>query len=198
MNIFTANLKDTIKLVENGADVNAINEVDETLLYKTIRLGDYSKAIYLIDKGAELDTITYLSDEFFNIRFYTDELVKAFIRNGYDINKLNCSGQNVLYTMYRGADVLIRNGINWKIKDVRGQTPLFNDNMIYYVELFVDVINEKDNDGRTALFYADKNYAKVLIKYGVDVMIKDNNGNYAEDINSKIYDIVMSMPIKNR
>ena len=104
MNIFEAILFNKYQLVKdylnNGGDVNSIDEYNETLLHKAARIGDIEAAKYLIEKGANINSIdadggTPLHYAACNAHL---ETVKLLIDNGANINAQDFDSKTPLYS----------------------------------------------------------------------------------------------------
>ncbi|AGC02236.1 ankyrin repeat protein [Acanthamoeba polyphaga moumouvirus] len=109
-----------------------------------------------------------------------DILYRYLINNPNEIYKKYNNGETIL--MY-----IIKNIHQFDSNVLEGLTS------VILFELDEDQINEQDKDGKTALMYAcDQiinrngfNIIKLLLKYGADVNIKDNNNEMAIHILAK-------------
>ncbi|KAL6589278.1 ankyrin repeat-containing domain protein [Neocallimastix sp. 'constans'] len=156
-------------LINNGADINEIDDNDNSILHRTC----------IFKKG-------YFMNLILNCKKYR-----------VNINKVNCYGNTALHELskredYRieGYKVLIEKGANLNIKNNDGETPLlllcYKQYKYNILKFFIDNgadVNIKNNKGETALIltsiYGEVKDAQILIKNGANINETDNEGNTA-------------------
>lgn len=168
-------------LLKYGADVNQKNYEGQTALFKVFMGTEDKKQI---------------------------DIIKLLLQHGADVNIKDRYGQTPLFAAVlsqnddsiKGIDMLLAAGADINAKDNEGQTPLigmFSRKTGYWSSKYWKTIpwliehgaevNAQDNKGKTLLFYAVKssnlpaNDIILLLEYGVDESIKDNEGNTAFD-----------------
>ena len=168
--------------IENGASVDARNDMDETLLMRLVTqevpIGNIK---YLIDAGADVNAggdswggtvlmraVSYHSINFENSKAPDLKLIKLLIDSGADINSTDENGNTVLmYSAYHDEPEIIK----------------------FLIGCGASNINAQNNDGETALMRAVKyNSSKsinVLLEAGADIGLKDKKGKCAVDYFSR-------------
>ncbi len=130
--------KETVTLlVENGAEVNSINNVGSTPLHYACCLQNKEILYFLLDNGADI----HIKNDYgctplhFVLRGYQKEkkeIVDLFISKGSDINLRDKDGFNSLYYALSDEEIfsdLIKNGADINAKNVQEKTllDLFED-----------------------------------------------------------------------
>jgi len=134
MNIWIEHLKNNdqdkvIELVESGEDINATNELGESVLMYAIRSHcDYTLLSYLIDNGADIHAIDHEGVSVFDmaITYNNIKIVEYLLDNGVDVNTTHRkSGFTSLmcascYGRVDIAKILLENGAKIKTTDSTG------------------------------------------------------------------------------
>jgi hypothetical protein len=167
----SCDVKKIQKLIDEGADVNSIDDASELPLLFT--------------------TISFCKN--FNV-------VKLLVKNGANVNSTNSHGDTIIMDILHDNDInnkdinnilfFIQKNININAKNSNGDTALIIifknqyaeiEDKIKGIELCINNgadINVKNNDGKTALFYACKqnklNIVKLLLEKGADPRIGDD------------------------
>ena len=143
------------KLIRAGANVNAKNKQDQTVMMKAVEYGDIDKGQLLIDSGANI----FLKDNdgFDALRYARPNFIKFLVEHGANINRR--------YEKFNGGTLLHHAAIcYWE-----------NRNHAYWqtvLDLSADV-NVKDDSGLTPLVYAldhsfvltaELDFARALVK----------------------------------
>ena len=126
------NYEEVIWLIENGSDVNEMDENGRTPLYSSIKYPKISKA--LLDNGCSLNSIDIYER---NPLIYACErlapfkTIKLFISSGSDVNANDKYKKTPLhYSSNKGqidvVNLLLENGAKRYHKDNRGKTPYEN------------------------------------------------------------------------
>ena len=193
-------------LLNHGADVNAVDRYNETVLDHSFcsksniveLLIKYGADINLKDKKGLTPLMRY-------VKVYHDiKIVDIFLKYGADLNEQDKHAHTALtYAVEHNSDVdfikkLISKGAKFRerLKDKKtllmcaakhNSNPLVIKTLIKYG---IDV-NAKNKHGKTALIYAasfnhEPQVLSMLLKYGADITIKDETGKTALDY-AKIY-----------
>ncbi|MBO5997088.1 MAG: ankyrin repeat domain-containing protein [Alphaproteobacteria bacterium] len=193
-------------LIENGADLNVLANVDDvgkwTPLILAARNGNERIAEALIEKGADLNVAdkhgwTALH---YAARDNYVKIAKALIENGADLNKLadvRDSGKwtPLILAVHNDndeiAEALIKKGADLNVADKHGWTALHyasRDNRVRIVKALIEKgadLNVKTKDGWTPLHLAvynkHKEISNLLVEHGADIKIKNEDGRKAFD-----------------
>jgi len=147
-------------LIENGADVNAVNdEFGETPIFNAVAKGHIDIVKYLIEKGARLDIINKKakSSVLHQAVFWGDlSLVKLFVEKGVQLELKNIDNDTALclcmkLKRYEMAKYLIEKGANVNTQCMTGRTPL-----------------------HFAVIFGDFEGAKLMVGKGANPNIADN------------------------
>lgn len=155
-------------LLDAGVQINIQDDSGWTLLHHAAFHGNTELVKFLLDSGAHLNIpnqagITPLHAGVNGWKYGSAETVKLMIEYGKD--QLLTEAQ---------ADLTAR--------DQQGKTLLHfaaeqNVDAVCYFLILGLAVNAKDNNGRTALFYAaDAEIMKTLVKAGGDISIVDQDG----------------------
>ena len=196
----TATLEDVKKELKNGADVNAANDNDFTVLMYAAAFNSNPKVIEtLIDKGANVnaktnDGNTALIQAFLNPN---PKVIETLIDAGADVKAKNNDGSTALMLAvmsnkpFDTIKMLIDEGADVNAKMNNGTTVLMfavmGNNSPETIKMLIDEgadINAKGKDGFTALLFAalvsqDPKVVETLIDAGADVNAKNNDGGTA-------------------
>ncbi|XP_075237246.1 uncharacterized protein LOC142333702 [Lycorma delicatula] len=202
------------RLVDLGADVNAVDYHGRTVLYCAVMYTFDQEIIdLLVNKGADTFNINECHDRFwFDIAFKKNDekFVAEIVYNADNFNVTNETGQTLLthaLELRTSRNIIydiIRNGADINSPNDYGFTPLvcatMTDRDLEIVIKFIESganVNYQDEKGRTALMYAFyspvfKRLVKIFTDKGADINIRDNDGQtllmtVLDDINDKEY-----------
>lgn len=182
-------------LINNGADINAVNNKGESALYIAIENNQIEAAKALIKNGADInlempDGTTILTKA---IEKKQDELVNLLISQGAKTKKNSAICSNELINLAKSNEIeisqklieLIKNGANHNCVDKEGNNLLSyavqekNYNLTdYLIKKGVDV-NHKNKKGQTPLMFAnDLAQTDLLIRNKATIDIKDKSGKH--------------------
>ena len=185
----TKNLECAKLLVQNGADIDAAGFQNMTVLSKAIYSGREEMAIYLIERGANINTkmcdYTPLVSSIFKCNY---SLIQLLLEKGADVHYY----MNVTYApIHRAAfsldkniiKLILRYGADINIIDINGNTILHR--IIMYVHTYMSD--------------AYHNIIVLLIKNGIDIWKRNNDDMTALDITRhnikhKMVDILKNYP----
>lgn len=181
-------LETTRVLIENGADVRLMRDV-ETPLHIT---DCWQIAEFLISKGFDVNAMDMWGDTPLHsvVDSYEDDankllLAKVLLQNGADVNAVNNEGFTPIYyaSTREMIDLLVSYGAKLDIESEIKVISLFEaveKSKVDLVELLLDNgvdVNSRDDGGFSPLHLAsEKSVAELLIRYGADVNAKDVNG----------------------
>ncbi len=153
-------------LIEHGADVNIFNNDGETALHWACYSDNIKAADVLIKNGAQLEKKDALGLTPLHIASYFgyDDIINSLIIAGVDVNSNNKTGLTPLHLAAISGDVealklLIKAGANAKATDNQGMTCLHkaaynaNSKAVIYLANDKELVNLKDNTGKTAYDY---------------------------------------------
>ena len=184
------------RYLEYNGNIDATNKDGNTLLMKAVSIGYYDLADYLIEKHADINITNNSGENALILSANYPYILNLLINNNADINAEDNNGKTALHYACEGGDLysvklLIKSGADINKKDILGKTILMYavenehfDLMRYLVEDLEVNINEKDDWGQNAVFYATKiNIARYLIY---------NNINYKEpnSIGLRAYEVM--------
>ena len=183
------------RYLENNGDINAVNENGDTMLMKAVSIGYYDLADYLIDKNADISITNNKGENALILSANYPYIMNLLINNNADVNASDNNGKTALHYACAGGDLysvklLIKSGADINKRDILGKTILMyaveNENLklIKYLVEEVNVdINEKDDWGQNAIFFATKiEIARYLIYNGI-------NYQEANSIGLKAYEV---------
>ncbi len=184
------------RYLENNNDINAVNKNGNTLLMEAVSIGYYDLADYLIEKNADISITNNKGENALILSAHYPYIMNLLINNNADISITDNNGKTALHYACEYGDLysvklLIKSGADINKKDILGKTILMyaveNEHLSlikYLVEDLKIDINEKDDWGQNAMFYATKiEIARYLIY---------NNINYTEanSIGLKPYEVM--------
>lgn len=180
---------ETIKqYVSVGADVNK-NMAGITPLSETARLGLNEIVKLLIEKGADVNFKNTVYGNSSSILYYrlNTETAKILIHNGANITTKNDYGETPLHNhckyWFGTTDIislLLQHGAIVNEKDNNGETPIFNTiipiNDYWFNKSIQDYESSDNVNFRNRCKENSKSFIQLLISYGADVNIQNNNG----------------------
>lgn len=184
------------KYLENNGDINIKNQNGNTLLMESVSIGYYDLADYLIEKKADINITNNNGENALILSAQYPYIMNLLINNNADINNSDNKGKTALHYACGYGDIysvklLIKNNADINKKDILGKTILIyaveNEHLLmikYLIENLKVNINEKDDLGQNAVFYATKiDIARYLIY---------NEINYTEvnSIGLKAYEVM--------
>jgi len=180
-------------LVENGACVNAKDNCNSTPLYYACHYGELEMVKYLHEKGAYINSVndsnwTPLHQASYWGRY---DIVVYLVENGANINAETTDEYRLPIdgARYWKHTNIVDYLTKMNPQNENRQTKLhliFNKSVIDISEIKKSLkegvdVNERDDEGKTALYYAcerncDLDIIKLLVEHGADVDIQSNNG----------------------
>jgi len=201
-------------LIKNIGDVNAKNNNGETPLFHAVRCEDLNIVKLLVKNGADVNARniynwTPLTKACCCPRSYSTDIVEYLVKNGADMNIKDDKGQKPIHhaKMWRSGINIVEYLTKMNPLDIEGRTklhlelikPVININEIKKcLKKGIDV-NERDDYGKTALYYACKrdcelSIIKLLVEHGANEEIEDNDGlsviNILRKRQEKLQDII--------
>lgn len=200
--LITATIKDNTKVAEillkAGAKVNQCDADGATVLHYGVDRGSNIDLIKkLITAGADVNMCNNLNESPLSLLTpYKDnyeDIMKILIENGANINSQNKFGSTILlnvlqktgYRLIRPVTYLVEKGADINIVATKDKiTPLHrtikNDHQEVAIYLIAKGARQQPNANGDLPFhyvYHDKELLDVILKQGVNINIKGNNGN---------------------
>lgn len=172
-----------------GGDVESVDKKGNTLLLQAIRAKQPALAKMLIDQGAHLAVTNQLqmTPLLSVIAMDLDSVLDKFEMTPETINQLRPNGLNLLkFACLNGStksiDWLIENGaeINEATRMSALHCAIAGDTeclaALQRLLFYKADLNVVDAQGRTALFYAAPQEARILIEHGANINVRDRDG----------------------
>lgn len=203
------NNKDSIKnmilnislYLEEDGDINIVDNEGNTLLMKAVSFGYYDLADYILMNNADVSMTNYNGENAFILAADYPYIINLFLNidNG-DNNALNLDiadskGKTALFYAcefgnLNSVKILIKSGSDINKRDIFGKTILMyaveseNLEVIKYLIEDIEVdINEKDDWGQNAIFFATKiSVARYLIYKDIDYLATNSIGLKAHEV----------------
>lgn len=192
-------------LVQNGANIHAKTTDDKDVLYHAVINGKKLDIIrWLLENGAAAEINSELDDGstilYHCVKSKVNVLIlELLLKHGADINAQNKHGYTALHCAVQNNNpalvkCLTEHGANINIANVYGDTPFLmavKDNNLALLKLLFEIkkdlnVNERDEEGNTALHYAvmrdDFVLVKLLIERGINIQDKNNEGKTVFDL----------------
>lgn len=168
---------DLERLIQEGADVNEINEDGETPLFNAIEKNEENTE-YLISQGANIFHKNSQGQTPLHhaVQWSAEKIVKTFLQLKADVNaQCNHGNTPLILSIYQSSDkvfdMLLEYGADPNIVNIEGENALFaslhGETTKYLKELVkrgAD-IHAKDNQGHTLLVRSCENYDHSFIDY---------------------------------
>lgn len=176
----------TSLLMENGLEIDKIDENGQNTLMKAVKEENFTNIAFLVSCGANINVEdenaqTLLEKEI--MKGYSNyKMIDFLIKHGADIERKNLDNQTIV-------DILVEIILNQKKYKQNSEILSLIDENEDYERLLKKVLSYKPKidtrreDGKTLLFdlvlYNDYETLKHIINYGIDLNIKDKNGDTA-------------------
>jgi len=190
-----------IRLIDDGADVNARDKYGCSLLMVASLQGHADVARYLLDHGADLHAVDHLGKSAIHqAAIRGPEIVRLLLGFGADVNSSDISGYTPLHLaaahckrdlVIDTSEILLEAGANVDAQRSRwGTTALWSaaianrDDLVHFLVRHGASIDIRDNEGRTVLMFVIKMglfdaMPGHLLAYGADVNARDAQGRTA-------------------
>jgi ankyrin repeat protein len=176
------NLEMITFLLDNGADIEAVQHIGRTALMHACEKGQLNAVELLLKRGADIEA----KDDYSNsVIFFTlkhPKVVELLIQKGADIHAVNIDVETPLFSAaaignVKTLNLLLENGARIHQRNKFNQTPLMEAAKFrrhaavrFFLKNGADV-NARDRDGDTALKHASKRWKNqtaidVLLKHG--------------------------------
>lgn len=187
--------------LEEDGDINIVDNEGNTLLMKAVSFGYYDLADYILMNNADVSMTNYNGENAFILAADYPYIINLFLNidNG-DNNALNLDiadskGKTALFYAcefgnLNSVKILIKSGSDINKRDIFGKTVLMyaveseNLEVIKYLIEDIEVdINEKDDWGQNAIFFATKiSVARYLIYKDIDYLATNSIGLKAHEV----------------
>ena len=204
-NIFDKiNNKDNIKnmilnislYLENGGDINVADNEGNTLLMKSVYLGYYDLADYILLNNADISLTNNNGENALILSADYPYIINLILNNNIDnLDSADNKGKTALFHAcefgnFNSVRILIKSGSDINKRDIFGKTILMyaveSENLELIKYLIEDIgvdINEKDDWGQNAIFFATKiNIARYLIYRDIDYLEPNSIGLKAYEV----------------
>ena len=194
------NLKDMILNIslylENGGDINITDNEGNTLLMKSVSLGYYDLADYILTMNADISITNNNGENVLILSADYPYIINLLLNNNIDnLDIADNEGKTALfhaceYGNLNSVKLLIKSGSDINKRDIFGKTILMyaveseNLELIKYLIEDIEVdINEKDDWGQNAIFFATKiSVARYLIYKDIDYSATNSIGLKAYEV----------------
>ena len=168
--------------LENGGDINVADNEGNTLLMKSVYLGYYDLADYILLNNADISLTNNNGENALILSADYPYIINLILNNNIDnLDSADNKGKTALFHAcefgnLNSVRILIKSGSDINKRDIFGKTILMyaveseNLELIKYLIEDIEVdINEKDDWGQNAIFFATKiNIARYLIYKDID------------------------------
>ena len=175
---------DNTQISEDNILENKVGYNEATLLHYACQIGDTETVKYLIDRGADVNSLDACDDTplHYACIYGNLDIVKILLDNGANVNSLDYFDTTPLYTAVSNADIvslLIENGADIEIANFLGDTPLIHACSHGYTES-MKVMLENGADANCVTEYGSYPIHYVTNEEQIDLLLQ-----YGADINSK-------------
>ena len=181
---------------ENGGDINVADNEGNTLLMKSVYLGYYDLADYILLNNADISLTNNNGENALILSADYPYIINLILNNNIDnLDSADNKGKTALFHAcefgnLNSVKLLIKSGSDINKRDIFGKTILMyaveseNLELIKYLIEDIEVdINEKDDWGQNAIFFATKiNIARYLIYKDIDYSEPNSIGLKAYEV----------------
>lgn len=182
--------------LENGGDINVADNEGNTLLMKSVYLGYYDLADYILLNNADISLTNNNGENALILSADYPYIINLILNNNIDnLDSADNKGKTALFHAcefgnLNSVRILIKSGSDINKRDIFGKTILMyaveseNLELIKYLIEDIEVdINEKDDWGQNAIFFATKiNIARYLIYRDIDYSEPNSIGLKAYEV----------------
>lgn len=182
--------------LENGGDINVADSEGNTLLMKSVYLGYYDLADYILLNNADISLTNNNGENALILSADYPYIINLILNNNIDnLDSTDNKGKTALFHAcefgnLNSVRILIKSGSDINKRDIFGKTILMyaveseNLELIKYLIEDIEVdINEKDDWGQNAIFFATKiNIARYLIYKDIDYSEPNSIGLKAYEV----------------
>lgn len=182
--------------LENGGDINVADSEGNTLLMKSVYLGYYDLADYILLNNADISLTNNNGENALILSADYPYIINLILNNNIDnLDSADNKGKTALFHAcefgnLNSVRILIKSGSDINKRDIFGKTILMyaveseNLELIKYLIEDIEVdINEKDDWGQNAIFFATKiNIARYLIYKDIDYLEPNSIGLKAYEV----------------
>ncbi|WP_288624971.1 ankyrin repeat domain-containing protein [uncultured Brachyspira sp.] len=182
--------------LENGGDINVADNEGNTLLMKSVYLGYYDLADYILLNNADISLTNNNGENALILSADYPYIINLILNNNIDnLDSADNKGKTALFHAcefgnLNSVRILIKSGSDINKRDIFGKTILMyaveseNLELIKYLIEDIEVdINEKDDWGQNAIFFATKiNIARYLIYKDIDYLEPNSIGLKAYEV----------------
>lgn len=203
------NNKDSIKnmilnislYLEEDGDINIVDNEGNTLLMKAVSFGYYDLADYILMNNADVSMTNYNGENAFILAADYPYIINLLLNidngdnNAQNLDIADSKGKTALFYAcefgnLNSVKILIKSGSDINKRDIFGKTILMyaveseNLEVIKYLIEDIEVdINEKDDWGQNAIFFATKiSVARYLIYKDIDYLATNSIGLKAHEV----------------
>lgn len=203
------NNKDSIKnmilnislYLEEDGDINIVDNEGNTLLMKAVSFGYYDLADYILMNNADVSMTNYNGENAFILAADYPYIINLLLNidngdnNVQNLDIADSKGKTALFYAcefgnLNSVKILIKSGSDINKRDIFGKTILMyaveseNLEVIKYLIEDIEVdINEKDDWGQNAIFFATKiSVARYLIYKDIDYLATNSIGLKAHEV----------------
>lgn len=182
--------------LENGGDINVADNEGNTLLMKSVYLGYYDLADYILTMNADVSITNNNGENALILSADYPYIINLILNNNIDnLDSTDNKGKTALFHAcefgnLNSVKLLIKSGSDINKRDIFGKTILMyaveSENLELIKYLIEDIefdINEKDDWGQNAIFFATKiNIARYLIYKDIDYSEPNSIGLKAYEV----------------
>ena len=182
--------------LENGGDINVADNEGNTLLMKSVYLGYYDLADYILLNNADISLTNNNGENALILSADYPYIINLILNNNIDnLDSADNKGKTALFHAcefgnLNSVKLLIKSGSDINKRDIFGKTILMyaveSENLELIKYLIEDIgvdINEKDDWGQNAIFFATKiNIARYLIYRDIDYLEPNSIGLKAYEV----------------